>query len=40
MKAETQVARFNEWMRKMGNIHYHNHEAMIRGYEIVKSNNK
>jgi hypothetical protein len=38
---ETPEERFNEWMKsKIVNVHYGNHEAMIRGYEIVKSNNK
>lgn len=32
---ETQADKFNEWMRKMGNIHYHDHAAMIRAYEKV-----
>jgi hypothetical protein len=37
---ETPEEGYNEWMRKMGNVHYSNHEAMIRGYEIVKKCNK
>ena len=37
---ETPEEGYNEWMRKMGNIHYSDHEAMIRGYEIVKESNK
>lgn len=40
-KKETPEERFNEWMKsKIVNVHYGNHEAMIRGYEIVKANNK
>lgn len=39
-KEITEEEKYNEWMRKMGNIHYHDNEAMIKGYEIVKANNK
>lgn len=37
---ETQQEKYNEWMKKMGNVHYYDHEAMIRGYEIIKANNE
>lgn len=39
-KKETPEERFDNWMKRMGNVYYHDHEAMIRGYEIVKANNK
>jgi hypothetical protein len=32
---ETRADKFNAWMKKMGNIHFHDHEAMTRAYEIV-----
>jgi hypothetical protein len=32
---QTKSEKFNEWMLKMGNIHYHDHEAMIKAFEIV-----
>ena len=27
--------QFNEWMRKMGNIHYNNNEMMCNAYERI-----
>jgi hypothetical protein len=35
---ETQADRFDEWMKAMGNIHYHDNEAMVKAYEKVNNN--
>jgi len=34
---ETPADKFNEWMKAMGNIYYHDHESMIKAYEKVNN---
>jgi len=32
----SRVEKFNEWMKQMGNIYYHNNQLMLNAYNIIE----
>lgn len=32
-----EINKFNDWMLKIGNIHYSNHASMMTAYEIIST---